>query len=90
MSLIKIAIEGGLRTDIPNAWKVKRGMGMRGNIPLADCLPKQASSHLLIPMSHLKEDHKELEDLKGLGKKVVAKANEMEADDSKAKKNCKV
>lgn len=37
------AIESGLRTDLPNAWKVKKGMGPNSNIPIAKGLFKQSS-----------------------------------------------
>jgi hypothetical protein len=55
MSLFKLAIESGPRTDIPNAFKVKKGMGPNWNIPIAKGLFKQA---IEIPVKHLKDDTK--------------------------------
>ena len=43
------------------------------------------AASIIIPMSHLKGDHKELEDMKDKAKGILNKVKEMEADDKKAK-----
>lgn len=83
MSLVKLAIESGLRTDLPNAWKVKKGMGPNSNIPIAKGLFKQA---LEIPVSHLKGDAKEINEMRRLAKKIIKITKEMNMEDNKAMK----
>lgn len=48
-------------------------------------LIKVAAKMITMPVTHLKGDHKELEEMRALGKKIIAKVNEMEMDDKKAK-----
>lgn len=81
MSLIKCAIESGLRTDVPNAFKVKRGMGPHSNIPLATGLFKQA---LEIPISHLKGDAKEINEIRSLAQKIIKITKDMNKEDAHA------
>jgi hypothetical protein len=83
MSLVKLAIESGLRTDLPNAWKVKKGMGPNGNIPIAKGLFKQA---LEIPVSHLKGDAKEINEMRRLAKKIIKITKDMNKEDNEAMK----
>ena len=100
-SLIKLAalytIEGGAKTDLPNAWKTNAtGLGLRHDIKLVAGIPRlrtgmpKLAEKIVMPMSHLKGDHKDLENLKNLGKKIVNKTNEMEAEDATAKKKDRV
>jgi hypothetical protein len=83
MSLIKLAIESGQRTDLPNAFKVKKGMGPNENIPLAKGLFKQA---LEIPIGHLKGDTKEIDQIRSLAKRIIKITKEMNQEDKQAMK----
>ena len=40
---------------------------------------------ITIPMSHLKEDHKELEGMKSKAKGILSKVKEIEVEDKEAK-----
>jgi len=102
VSLIKLAIEGGPHSDLPNAFKVRKGMGPKSNIPLAKGMFPKVAEKIILPMSHLKGDHNELEKIKSnaqgltdttLGRRVstiLKIVKEMEADDKQAKKDHKV
>jgi hypothetical protein len=83
MSLFKLAIESGPRTDLPNAWKVKKGMGPNSNIPLAKGLFKQA---IEIPVRHLKGDTKEIGMIRALAKRIIHITREMNQEDAQAMK----
>jgi len=93
MSLVKIAlltIEGGPHSNLPNALNGRKG-GPHGNIPFAKGMfPKLASlpqgPHLELPISHLKEDHKELKELEDAGKKISRIAKDMQKEDAEGKK----
>lgn len=43
------------------------------------------AASITLPMSHLKGDHKELEQMKEKAKGILDKVKEMEVDDKKAK-----
>lgn len=81
--IFKLAIESGPRTDLPNAWKVKKGMGPNANIPIARGLFKQA---IEIPVRHLKGDTKEIGQIRALAKRIIAITREMNKEDEKAMK----
>jgi hypothetical protein len=84
MSLVKLAlIESGPRTDIPNAWKVKKGMGPNSNIPVAKGLFKQA---IEIPITHLKGDTKEIDEMRSLAKRIIRITKDMNSEDKQAMK----
>lgn len=83
MTLVKLAIESGPRTDLPNAWKVKKGMGPNSNIPIAKGLFKQA---IEIPISHLKGDGKEINEIRSLAKRIVKITKDMNKEDAEAMK----
>jgi hypothetical protein len=38
MSLIKLAIQGGAHSNMPNAWRNSKKLGIKGNIPLTQGL----------------------------------------------------
>ena len=50
-------------------------------------LVKLAAKSVTLPMTHLKADHKELEDMKRNATAILFKVKEMEADDAAAKKS---